>query len=109
VSPVKQRLGYLLHELDPSDQRLMDGPRDGTPVVGSVVHLWRLPGTWSVRASGPTQGTWWLQACDTAAEAVLTELHGHPDRGLPDVTHVYGTPHVRAVAVTSKAIRAGGR
>lgn len=109
MSPVKQRLGDLLRELDPSDQRLMDGPRDGTPVAGSVVHLWRLPGTWSVWSAGPTQGTWWLQARDTAAEAVVDALHGHPDRGLPDVTQMYLTPRVRAIAVTSKAIRAGGR
>jgi hypothetical protein len=109
VSTVKQKDGSLLRPLDASAKALMDGPRGGTPVVGSTVTLWRLPGTWSVWSAGPTTGTWWLQARDADAEHTLDALHGHADRGLPDVTQLYETPRVRAIAVRSKAIRAGGR
>lgn len=105
----RQRDGDLLRPLDASDKTLMDGPRDSQPRVGSVVTLWRLPGAWSVWSAGPTTGTWWLQPCDADAERVLDALELQPDRGIPDVTQVYATARVRAVAVRSKAIRAGGR
>lgn len=109
MSPTKAAPGSLLRALPASDKALMDGPRGSTPVVGATVHLWRLPGTWSVWSPGPATGTWWLQARDAHAEQVLDALAPHPDKGLPDVTQVYVTGRIHAVAVRTKAIRAGGR
>jgi hypothetical protein len=106
---VKQKDGALLRPLDPSTKALMEGPRGSTPVVGATVTLWRLPGTWSVWSPGPATGTWWLTPRAADAEHVLDQLELQPDLALPDVTQVYATARVRAVAARTKAIRAGGR
>jgi hypothetical protein len=109
VSPVKQAAGTALRVLDPSQKAIMDGPRGGTPKVGAAVTLWRLPGAWSVWSEGPTTGTWWLVPRDDAAWQVVDRLRGRVSDARPDVTQLYDTPRTCAIAVTSKAIRAGGR
>lgn len=107
MSP-RQQLGALLCELDPSEQRLMDGRRGSTPVPGATVTLWRLPGRWAIWSAGPTTGTWWLTAADDDAEQTISHVELRPDEARPDITAVWTTPRTRAVAATTRAIRPGG-
>lgn len=69
------------------------------------MHLWRLPGTWSVWSEGPESGTWWLQPVDDVATATGLLLEDASSRGAPVVLRTWHG----SIAVRSRDIRPAGR
>lgn len=96
----RQADGDLLTVLTATDSTRYKAPRGGTPVAGVTVHLWRLPGTWSVWSAGPEPGTWWINALDQVALDLVEVLTVNPSRGHPVVRRVWKN----AIAVRSRDI-----
>lgn len=107
---VRQAGGDLLLPLSDDDRARYTGPRGSQPRAGTIVRLWRLPGTWSVWSAGPAVGTWWVQPHDEQARDVAVLLADKPSRGAPTVTAVWaGKGGLISLSIRSKDIRSGGR
>lgn len=91
----------LLARLTSEEENRRKAPRGATPREGTVVTVWRLPGTWAVWSQGPTAGTWWLQAQDDEAARIADLVAENPSRAESVVTATWK----RCIAVRARDIR----